>query len=142
MPLADARAMLPALVVANADEPADRLLLEKIADWCVHFTPLVALDPPHGLLLDVTGVTHLFDGEQALLDRSRTSLRRTGIALCRARLRARPPRRARWPATGMARSFRLAKKGPQWPCFLSKRWISVPPSPTPFAAPASRPSGK
>ena len=49
MPLANARAMLPALDVASADETADRGLLESIADWCEHFTPLVALDPPHGL---------------------------------------------------------------------------------------------
>ena len=79
MPLADARAMVPVLDVANADEPADRRLLESIADWCLHYTPLAALDPPHGLLLDVTGAAHLFGGEQALLARSRTSLRRQGF---------------------------------------------------------------
>ena len=81
MPLADARAMLPALEVANADEPADRHLLESIADWCLHYTPLVALDPPHGLLLDITGAAHLFGGEKALLDRSRASLSKQGLAV-------------------------------------------------------------
>jgi len=68
MALADARAMVPALEVAEADLPADRALLEKIADWCDRFTPLVALDPPNGLLLDVTGVEHLFGGERALCE--------------------------------------------------------------------------
>lgn len=81
MPLADARAMLPTLEVANADEAADRHLLESIADWCLHYTPLVALEPPHGLLLDITGAAHLFDGEKALLDRSRASLSRQGFAV-------------------------------------------------------------
>ena len=81
MPLADARAMLPAFDVANADEPADRHLLESIADWCLHYTPLVALDPPHGLLLDITGAAHLFGGEKSLLDRSRASLSRQGLAV-------------------------------------------------------------
>ncbi|HTT84548.1 MAG TPA: DNA polymerase Y family protein [Rhizomicrobium sp.] len=81
MPLADARAMLPALHVANADEAADRHLLESLADWCLHYTPLVALDPPHGLLLDITGAAHLFGGEKALLDRSRNSLCRQGLAV-------------------------------------------------------------
>jgi len=81
MPLADARAMVPALDVATADEAADRHLLESIADWCLHYTPLVALDPPHGLLLDITGAAHLFGGEKALLDRSRTSLSRQGFAV-------------------------------------------------------------
>jgi protein ImuB len=81
MPLADARAMLPALQVANADEAADRHLLESIADWCLHYTPLVAPDPPHGLLLDITGAAHLFGGEKALLDRSRASLSKQGLAV-------------------------------------------------------------
>lgn len=81
MPLADARAMVPALAVANADETADRRLLESIADWCLHYTPLVALDGAQGLLLDITGAAHLFGGERALLDRSRRSLRRQGFAV-------------------------------------------------------------
>jgi protein ImuB len=67
LPLADARARVPALDVVEADENADRQLLEVIADWCERFTPLVALDPPHGLLLDITGCAHLFGGEAAML---------------------------------------------------------------------------
>ncbi len=39
--------------------------LNAIADWCDRFTPLVALDPPHGLFLDITGCAHLFGGEAA-----------------------------------------------------------------------------
>jgi len=66
MPLADARAMFPAIAVADADEAADARLLEAIADWCDRYTPLVGLDPPDGLLLDVTGCAHLFGGEAAL----------------------------------------------------------------------------
>lgn len=76
MPLADARAMLPRLDVVQADEAADRRLLESIAEWSLHYTPLAALDLPHGLLLDVTGATHLFGGERALLERACTSLKR------------------------------------------------------------------
>ena len=66
MALADARAMYPQIAVADADEQADRRLLEAIADWCDRYTPLVGLDPPDGLLLDVTGCAHLFGGETAL----------------------------------------------------------------------------
>src|SRR5205085_7607360 len=66
MPLADARAMYPAIAVADADEAADRRLLAAIADWCDRYTPLVGLDPPDGLMLDVTGCAHLFGGEAAL----------------------------------------------------------------------------
>ena len=81
MTLADARAMIPALEVAEADEDADRTLLEAIADWCDRYTPLVALDPPHGLLLDVTGATALFGGEPALLDGIKSALKSQGFAV-------------------------------------------------------------
>lgn len=67
LPLADARARVPALDVVDADETADRELLFAIADWCERFTPLVAAALPHGLLLDITGCAHLFGGEAAMM---------------------------------------------------------------------------
>ena len=66
MALADARAMYPTLAVADAHPHADRRTLIAIADWCDRYTPLVGLDPPDGLLLDITGCAHLFGGEEAL----------------------------------------------------------------------------
>jgi protein ImuB len=66
MGLADARAMYPSLPVVDADPEADRRLLEAVADWCDRYTPLVGLDAPDGLLLDVSGCAHLFGGEAAL----------------------------------------------------------------------------
>jgi protein ImuB len=66
MALADARAMYPGLMARDADRQADRRLLEAIADWCDRYTPLVGLDVPDGLVLDITGCTHLFGGETAL----------------------------------------------------------------------------
>jgi protein ImuB len=80
-PLANARAMLPALKAVAANEPADLKLLGRIADWCERFTPYVALDPPRGLLLDVTGAAHLFGGERAMLDQIRGRLRDQGFAV-------------------------------------------------------------
>src|ERR1700726_2818142 len=67
LPLANARAICPQLQVFDADEAADALALNAIAAWCDRFTPLVALDSPHGLLLDITGCVHLFGGEAAML---------------------------------------------------------------------------
>jgi protein ImuB len=81
MTLADSRAMLPALKVMAANEPADKTLLEQIAEWCDRYTPFVALDPPHALLLDVTGVDHLFGGEKRLLDQIRSDLSRQGFTV-------------------------------------------------------------
>jgi protein ImuB len=79
MPLASARAIVNEITVVEADLAADRRKLSEIADWCDRFSPFVTLDPPHGLVLDITGVAHLFaakDGEQAMLDAIRSALRK------------------------------------------------------------------
>jgi protein ImuB len=68
MPLADARAMYPSLAVAESDEEADRRLIEAVADWCDRYTPLVGIDAPDGLVLDIAGCAHLFGGEAAMCD--------------------------------------------------------------------------
>jgi protein ImuB len=80
MPLADARAMYPSLPVFEADFEVDRRLLEAIADWCDRYTPLVGLDPPDGLFLDITGCAHLYNGEAALARDLLTRLRQQGFA--------------------------------------------------------------
>jgi len=67
LPLANARAICPDLKVYDADPAADAQTLDDIADWCDRFTPLVALDSPHGIYLDITGCVHLFGGEAAML---------------------------------------------------------------------------
>ncbi|MGA3302969.1 MAG: DNA polymerase Y family protein [Methylovirgula sp.] len=67
MMLADARAMLPALACVPADPQGEAQTLTDITDWCRRFTPLAALDPPDGVMLDVTGAAHLFGGEEKLL---------------------------------------------------------------------------
>jgi protein ImuB len=84
LPLANARAICPELTVYDADEAADRKTLEDIADWCDRFTPLVALDPPHGLFLDITGCAHLFGGEAALQRTLCQALQRQGFAVSAA----------------------------------------------------------
>jgi len=79
MPLADARAMYPALWVEEADLQADRALLEAVANWCDRYTPLVGLDAPDGLILDVSGCAHLFGGERALGGDILSRLTRQGL---------------------------------------------------------------
>jgi protein ImuB len=64
--LADAHAMYPSITVHDVDREADSALLEAVADWCDRYTPLVGLDAPDGLMLDVGGCAHLFGGERAL----------------------------------------------------------------------------
>ena len=66
MALAQARAMVPGVCVVPHDATADERLLEAIADWADRYTPMVGRDPPHGLVLDITGAAHLLGGESAL----------------------------------------------------------------------------
>ncbi len=79
--LADARAMVPDIAVIRANAPADLKLLGHVADWCERYTPLVALDPPHGLFLDIAGVSHLFGGEQAMLKEIGRAIAAQGFAV-------------------------------------------------------------
>lgn len=80
-PLANARAMVLELDVVPASPHADAALLAQIADWCDRFTPVVALDPPDGLILDIAGTAHLFGDEKALLDQIRDMLQAKGLAV-------------------------------------------------------------
>ncbi len=80
MTLAEARAWLPHLRVAEANPAADRALLLKASAACEMFTPLVSLRGGDGLILDVTGCAHLFGGEEALLMLARRRLNRLGLS--------------------------------------------------------------
>ena len=65
--LAQARAMHPSIEALEEEVEADAALLESIADWCLRYTPLVAVDAPDGLLLDISGCAHLYGGEEPLV---------------------------------------------------------------------------
>jgi len=65
--LTDARALDPALVAVPADPASDAALVQRLAKWAGRWSPLVEVDGPDGLRLDVTGVAHLFGGERSLV---------------------------------------------------------------------------
>lgn len=79
MSLADARAIHPKLAAVEADPDEDARALDNIAAWCERFTPIVVLDPPEGLFLDITGCAHLFGGERALREQIVTRLYAQGF---------------------------------------------------------------
>ncbi|KXF78972.1 imuB protein [Paramesorhizobium deserti] len=81
MALTDARALFQKLEVANAAPAEDERLLDRLADWCHRYSPLVALDHPHGIVLDITGCDHLFGGLEAMLRDVVTRLRKNGFAV-------------------------------------------------------------
>ena len=67
MPLADARAIVPHLEVMDDRPDLAPKLLRRLAEWCIRFTPVVAVDLPDGLLLDASGCSHLWGGDQPYL---------------------------------------------------------------------------
>lgn len=67
MTLADARAQVPELDAWPHDPVADRDFLGHLLEGFGRFSPMVAGDDPHGLMLDVTGCAHLFGGEAGLI---------------------------------------------------------------------------
>ncbi len=48
---------------ASTGKPVD---LQALALWCQCYSPLTAVSPPDGILIDITGCAHLFGGELAL----------------------------------------------------------------------------
>jgi protein ImuB len=83
--LAQARAMHPDFVAIPEDPAADTALLDRIGTWCERYTPLVALDPPDDIFLDITGCAHLFGGEAKLLHDLLLRLNRFGFGARAAR---------------------------------------------------------
>lgn len=65
--LADARAKVPDLASGVHEPEGDAASLLRMARWAERWSPWVSMDPPDGLLLDVTGVAHLFGGEAMLV---------------------------------------------------------------------------
>jgi protein ImuB len=80
MSLADARAIQPNLAALEAEPEEDAHTLDLVAAWCERFTPVVVVDPPDGLFLDITGCAHLFGGEAALRDQIVLRLAAQGFA--------------------------------------------------------------
>lgn len=79
MGLADARALLPLLAVADADPARDRRGLLALAHWADRYGAATAIEapavgpagevepPPDALLIDISGTAHLYGGELGLL---------------------------------------------------------------------------
>ncbi|MFN4059787.1 MAG: Y-family DNA polymerase [Paracoccus hibiscisoli] len=80
MPVAKAQALVPDLRIEPADPRADLDALERLALWLLQrIAPIVAVDPPDGVVIDVTGADHLHGGEASLLEMLLGRLTLTGI---------------------------------------------------------------
>jgi protein ImuB len=122
MPVTDARAIYPALDVAPADGNGDTEALIRLALWCQRYSPFTRADTPDGLTLDITGCTHLFGGEEALLSDMADRLARFGLTV----------RLAIAPTIGTASA--LARYGETDRAIIAAGGIGAALSPLPVAA--------
>ncbi|GAO43199.1 Y-family DNA polymerase [Flavihumibacter petaseus] len=67
MILADARALIPGLEVRNSIPDLAGQVLSRMASWCIRFTPVAGIDLPEGILLDASGCSHLWGGDEPYL---------------------------------------------------------------------------
>ncbi len=67
MPATKAQALVPGLAILDADPVGDADALDRLAVWALRFSPVVAADPPDGLVVDTTGADHLHGGEETML---------------------------------------------------------------------------
>lgn len=75
----DMRAICPALQVVPAEPGGDRAALSRLMFWSRRWGPLSAVDGADGLVIDTTGVAHLFGGESAMLEDMQTRLAAAGL---------------------------------------------------------------
>jgi len=83
--LADARAMVPGLIAREIDHSFLAGFFGAFADWHANASPIVAIledERAYGdLMLDITGVTHLFGGERTMLDKLTGRLEALGFTV-------------------------------------------------------------
>lgn len=106
----DARALVPELIVAEAEPEADAAALTALVDWCVRFSPAVAADAPDGLFLEVAGASHLWGGEAGMLADLQARLKANGLPF-RAAIADTPG--AAWALTRYGQDGAVAPSGGQ-----------------------------
>lgn len=139
MALADARARVPGLHSIAYDRAGDAGWLDDLAEVCERFTPSVALDPPDGLILDITGCAHLWDGEAGLVSALAARLVHLGLTLRLAL--AETPDKARALARHDGDLLRVGRPLPPAICMMPAPLIGPRRRPclsSPKAAPPSR----
>jgi protein ImuB len=79
--ITQARALVPGLDIVDHDPAADAGVLTRLALFAARrWTPRAALSGPDGLFLDLTGVAHLFGGEERMCRRILAFCARAGYA--------------------------------------------------------------
>lgn len=81
MALADARALCTDLHSLAAQPDLDARFLRALRRWATRYCPWVACEGRDGLVLDVTGASHLFGGEFLMLEDMQDRLARASLTV-------------------------------------------------------------
>ena len=115
MVIADCRAILPTLQVFDYKEGLADKLLAGLGEWCICFTPIVAVDPPDGLILDASGCPHLWGGEKKYLHNISSKLKAFGYDV---RLAIADTIGTAWANARYGRLTAIIETGKQWEALL------------------------
>ncbi len=81
MVVADCKAIFPEIEVIKSEPGQAEKLLNALAEWCIGYTPFVAVDLPDGLILDSSGCSHLWGGEIQYLESIKSRLNGYGYTV-------------------------------------------------------------
>lgn len=81
MSFSDARAFCPDLITMPSRPDAEARFLTALRRWATRWCPWVGIEGEDGLVLDITGSSHLFGGEAAMLTAMRQRLARAGLSV-------------------------------------------------------------
>jgi protein ImuB len=104
------RAVLPSVEVFSADPEGEAKLLKALAEWSIRYTPAVAIDPPDGLILDISGCAHLWGGELPYLKNITARFAKGGYAV---RVAIADTIGAAWALARYGKSLSIAESGRQ-----------------------------
>ncbi|MFY9309162.1 MAG: DNA polymerase Y family protein [Bacteroidia bacterium] len=78
MVVADCRALVPELQLFDYNPEQPEKLLTALAEWFIRYSPLVSVYLPDCLIMDVSGCTHLWGGEEEYIKNIAGKLNRFG----------------------------------------------------------------
>lgn len=78
MVVADARAIVPSLHILDDRPELSNKLLQNIAEWCIRYSPIVSISLPDCIIIDTTGCSHLWGGEEKYLENIASRLNTLG----------------------------------------------------------------
>jgi len=66
--VADAKAIFPELVVLDDQPILAEKLLRSFANYCIRFSPSISIDAPDGIVIDASGCSHLWGGDERYVE--------------------------------------------------------------------------